>query len=209
MYIHTLEVAGMAQAIKGMRNPKNSWHLSDSGYENGVYILGEKDMQLAQTLLTAGTEHAKFMRQIRVWADVNMPRYWWSEYDTYKIATNANSCSTMHKLLNNLEPIVEEMFFYSVEDKDIIRNVVSRLEALRIEYLETKDVELLTRAKRLLPEGFLQLRTVDLSYANLRNMYFQRKHHRLKEEWINTFCKWIESLPYAEELIIFEKKKGA
>lgn len=206
MKINTLQVAGLEQACFSMRNPLNSWHLSDSYKdENDCYVLGEKDLNLMSRLINGGTEHCKFLRQIRVWANVDMPRYWWSEYDTYKIGTNANSCSTMHKLLNNQKPITLDMFTYCDEDVDILKTIVERLESLRIKYLETKDVRLLVRAKRILPEGFLQFRTVDLSYANIRNMYHQRKNHRLKEEWVDIFCTWVETLPYAKELIIWEE----
>ena len=168
-------------------------------------------MKLAQTLIKAGSEHCKFMRMIHVAVDTNMPRYWWSEADTYHFNTK-NSCSTMHKLLNNDEPITLDMFVVCKEDILWWNFTINRLESLRLEYKEiqrtTKDNEkmnrLLIRAKRMLPEGFEQIRTCDTNYAELRNMYFQRRHHRLKEEWVDTFCKWVESLPYAKELIMYE-----
>ncbi len=220
------EVYGFNAALRGMRNPMNSWEKSDSVSKcNGdcdyckykecllvkSIIIGENDLKLAQSLLKAGNEHSKFMRMIHVSVDVDMPRYWWAETDTYHFNTK-NSCSTMHKLLNNNNPITLEMFVYCEEDLDVITSVINRLEELRKEYKKiqntTKNAErmnrLLLRAKRLLSEGFLQLRTWDTNYAELRNMYFQRRHHPLKEEWIDTFCKWIESLPYAKELIMYE-----
>ena len=208
MKITTLEVAGLEPALKGMRNPMNSWSKSDSEYVKLTdrYKIGKDDMRLATSLKKAGTEHGKYLRMIQVWADFDMPRYWWSEFDTYKIGTTANSCSTMHKLLNNPNPITLDLFVTCEEDLDIAQIVVNRLEQLRQKYIETgkRDDRLLVRAKRLLMEGFLQLRTVNLNYATISNIYHQRKHHRLKEEWINEFCTWVESLPYSKELIIGE-----
>ena len=170
-------------------------------------------MKLAQTLLRAGNSDSKFMRMIHVSVDVDMPRYWWSEGDTYHFNTK-NSCSTMHKLLNRDTPIIRDMFITCEEDDDWWVYTITKLESLRREYKyiqsTTKDSEvmnrLLVRAKRMLPEGFLQLRTWDTNYAEIRNMYFQRRHHRLKEEWVDTFCKWVETLPYAKELIMYEGK---
>ena len=226
------EVWGFKHALRGMRNPMNSWEKSDSGIckggDNGIgcencaientcehtydkeFKIGKEDMRLAQSLLKAGNEHAKFMRMIHVAVDVDMPRYWHSEADTYHFNTK-NSCSTMHKLLNNVNPITLDMFVICEEDIEWWKNTVEELEKLRLEYKNiqktTKDNEymnrLLVRAKRMLPEGFLQMRTWDTNYAELRNMYFQRRHHRLEEEWIDTFCKWVESLPYSKELIMY------
>ena len=238
MKFENTEVWGFEHALRGMRNPKNSWNKSNSKFndyyditrgdvpsyellkycpsayihhknDNGYYvdIIGEVDMKLAQSLIKAGGEHSKFMRMIHVSVDVDMPRYWWSEADTYHFNTK-NSCSTMHKLLNNDNPITKDLFVWCEEDEDIVGAVVNRLESLRQEYknptYSTDKNRLLVRAKRLLMEGFLQMRTWDTNYAELRNMYFQRRHHRLKEEWVDTFCKWVESLPYAEELIMYE-----
>lgn len=233
MKFENTDVWGFKHALRGMRNPKNSWDKSDSGtnYDciNGCredcphlnmdcdeeycdeFRIGQNDMKLAQTLIKAGSEHCKFMRMIHVAVDTNMPRYWWSEADTYHFNTK-NSCSTMHKLLNNDEPITLDMFVVCEEDILWWNFTINRLESLRLEYKEiqrtTKDNEkmnrLLIRAKRMLPEGFEQMRTWDTNYAEIRNMYFQRRHHRLKEEWVDTFCKWVESLPYAKELIMYE-----
>ena len=193
-----------------MRNPLNSWNKSDSYFDdNGNFIIGENDLGLMQRLIKSGSEHSKFMRMIHVCVDVDMPRYWWSEADTYHFNTK-NSCSTMHKLLNNNDPITLDLFVLCDEDKDWWINTVNKLEGMRQEYKNiqstTKDTKqmnrLLVRAKRMLPEGFLQMRTWDTNYAELRSIYFQRKNHRLKEEWVDTFCKWVELLPYAKELII-------
>lgn len=216
------DVWGFYHAMRGMRNPMNSWNKNDTHLtddydgkmwrgEIDIWEIGENDLKLAQMLLKGGNEHAKFMRMIHVSVDVNMPRYWWSEADTYHFNTK-NSCSTMHKLLNNNNPITLDMFVTCEEDMDWWKSTVEKLESMRKEYKEiqstTKDNaamnKLLVRAKRMLPEGFLQLRTLDTNYAELRNMYFQRRNHRLKEEWSDTFCKWVESLPYAKELIMYE-----
>lgn len=433
MKITTLEVAGIKPSMKGMRNPKNSWDKNDTFIctETNIncnqcllkdlcdvsdIIIGENDLKLATNLKKAGTEHAKYLRMIQVWADFDMPRYWWQEFDAYKIGYSENSCSTMHKLFNKdkeitiddfvvddfvkqvlkdkehknnkyifkcilpnnvkleskeyvcngltyevfnngeiyskeftkedsigrtktyprklmtisrcgeyfsvrlggrnggknilVHRLLAELFVdnpnpneyyivnhidgdkgncsidnlewcnYSMNNKhafdnglkeiteyhkyrayidnkklnvsdvkrikelyengvsqsdiakeynvrqctisDIILNkshlhsddyeevyvyemIINRLNEIRQMYLDTKDDRLLVRAKRLLPEGFLQLRTVNLNYATIANIYHQRKHHRLKEEWINTFCKWVEEdLPYSKELIIGE-----
>jgi hypothetical protein len=200
-------------AIRGMRNPLESWDKSDSyiGYDEwdqNKFVLGKEDLRLAQTLIKGGSEERKFMRMIHVCVDIDMPRYWWSEADTYGFNTK-NSCSTMHRLLNNNKPITKEMFVVCEEDNDVVDIVIDRLEKLRQEYKQTKDYKtqtrLLVRAKRLLPEGFLQMRTFDSNYEEIRNMYFQRRKHRLGEEWIETFCKWVESLPYSRELIMIKQ----
>lgn len=233
MKFENTEVWGFEHALRGMRNAMESWNKSDSGIckggDNGIgcdncatkeeckhsydkeFKIGKNDMKLAQTLIRAGSADSKYLRMIHVAVDTNMPRYWWSEADTYHFNTK-NSCSTMHKLLNNNNPITLDMFVICEEDADWWNYTVDKLESLRLEYKEvqrtTKDSKvmnrLLVRAKRMLPEGFEQTRTFDTNYAELRNMYFQRRHHRLQEEWVDTFCKWIEMLPYAKELIMYE-----
>lgn len=227
MEFSNTEVWGFKHALHGMRNPMNSWNKNDSyesyqwdegkcglpddcdGNSNQFHI-GNNDMELAQNLIKGGTEHSKFLRMIHVAVDVDMPRYWWSEADTYHFNTK-NSCSTMHKLLNNINPITLDLFVICDEDKDWWELTIDKLENMRQEFKKiqktTKDASqmnrLLVRAKRMLPEGFLQMRTWDTNYAELRNMYFQRKDHRLKEEWQDVFCSWVESLPYAKELITY------
>lgn len=231
MEFKNTEVWGFEHALRGMRNPYDSWDKSDSKlvpyyieaknergvilahvYKGQKYQIGKKDLALAQSLIKNGTEHCKFLRQIHVSVDIDMPRYWWSEADTYKFNTK-NSCSSMHKLLNNSKPITKDLFVICEEDEDIADLVIARLENLRQESqaINGKDenakeqrTRLLVRAKRLLLEGFLQLRTFDTTYAEIRNMYFQRKKHPLKEEWQDIFCKWAESLPYSKELICYE-----
>jgi len=170
------------------------------------FVIGEKDLELAQRLIKGGTEHSKFMRMIQVWADFNMPRYWFQEWDTYKIGTVANSCSTMHTLskrdydINDFELGKNP----SITVKKSILNTCNDLNEIRKKYLKTNDYSYVIEMKRLLPESFLQLRTINTNYAQLRNIFFQRRNHRLKEEWIETFCGWLETLPYAKELIMFE-----
>ena len=210
MEIKTLHIAGFEPAIQGMRNPMNSWSRMDSYTdENGQFVFGSNDLKLAQTLVKAGTEHGKFMRQIHVWADMDMPRYWWSEFDTYKHNVK-NSTSTIHKLMNKQEAISLKQFTYEPEDETFMKQVVDKLNMIREEWLvaqtTTEKNELVRRAKQLLPEGFLQLRTVSTNYAELRNIYLQRKHHKLKKEWQDTFVGWLKTLPYAEELIMVEKE---
>lgn len=167
-----------------------------------VAALGPKDLKLAQTLVLSGDEHMKFMRQIFVSVDITAPIYWWKEFDTYKVGTVANSTSTMHKLTS--KPITPDKFEWDVsfgEYQDVIMNMC---ETLRQKYLETKEKSYWRALVQLLPESWLQTRTVTMTYANLRNMYFQRRNHKLLE-WRN-FCDWIRSLPYAEELIILEER---
>lgn len=214
MNIDKTYVCGFEPALKGMRNPMNSWHLSDSAItqvgqadtDNIVmqFIIGPKDLKLAQDLIKAGSEHMKFMRQIQVWADVDMTRYFWSEMDTYNFNTK-NSCSTMHKLLNPKNEITLDMFEYYKEDEDIVKVVVDRLNEIREQFLATKVFEeqrtCKRRAKTLLLEGFLQLRTVNTNYAELRNIIMQRRNHQLREDWQDVFGKWVTTLPYARELI--------
>lgn len=210
------QVFGFEGAIRGMRNPLNSWHLSDSNVaisineinncvaKDELFILGEKDLGLAQRLIKAGSEHMKFMRQIQVWADMDMTRFFWSEFDTYKF-NSKNSCSTMHKLLNPKNEITLDMFEFYEEDEDVVTIVVNRLNEIRKKFLASNINEekriLKRRAKTLLFEGFLQLRTVNTNYAELRNVVLQRRHHQLKEDWQQCFCKWVTTLPYAKELI--------
>lgn len=225
MKIENTQVFGFESAIRGMRNPKNSWHLSDSlsnthwidstnhhstancFLNNNIeeFIFGEKDLKLAQTLISAGTEHMKFMRQIQVWADITMPRYWWSEFDTYKVGTSANSTSTMHKLFDKNSVITLDLFEYDPYIKNVILKTIQDLNVLRDKYFESttqseKD-RILRMAKQILPESYLNTRTVNLNYATLRNIMLQRRHHRLKPEWQYCFCHWITTLPYAKELI--------
>ena len=200
MKIETKEVAGFIPALYGMRSPMNSWHLNDSKIDNKTITIGPNDLDLAKRLIKAGNEHCKFLRQIQVWADFDMPLYWWSEFDTYKFNTK-NSCSTMHKLFNAKKEITLDDFVYSKEDINTLNFIISELNSLRQNYLETKDFNYVIRGKRLLPTSFKQKRTVNTNYAELINIYNQRKKHRLKEEWQDVFCKWCEELPYFKEFL--------
>lgn len=206
MEIKNVDVWGFKHAIRGMRNAFESWYKSDSDFTDSRIIIRKNDMILCQNLLKGNSADWKFMRMIHVSADITLPRFIWSEFDTYHFNTK-NSCSTMHKLLNNNNPITTDMFEYSIENKDLILNIVAQLENLRIEYKTTKDNniqnKLLLMAKEILPESFLQMRTIDTNYAELRNIYFQRKNHRL-QDW-HKICEWIETLPYAQELICYNK----
>lgn len=207
MKITNTEVYGFQASLRGMRNPMNSWHLQDSvpyycmpDILWDATLIGERDLDLAKRLIKAGNEHCKFLRQIQVWADFEMPLYWWSEFDTYKFNTK-NSCSTMHKLFNTKKEITLDDFVYSKEDINTLNFIISELNSLRQKYLETKDFNYVIRGKRLLPTSFKQKRTVNTNYAELINIYNQRKNHRLKEEWQEVFCKWCEELPYFKEFL--------
>ena len=216
MKITNTEVYGFEASLRGMRNPMDSWHLQDTKRMLGIkgkyndfknndlsyeaIVIGSNDMDLAKRLIKAGNEHCKFLRQIQVRADFEMPLYWWSEFDTYKFNTK-NSCSTMHKLFNAKKEITLDDFVYSKEDINTLNFIIRELNSLRKRYLETKDFNYVIRGKRLLPTSFKQKRTVNTNYAELINIYNQRKNHRLKEEWQDVFCKWCEELPYFKEFL--------
>ncbi len=204
MKFENTSVYNIGRAIYSARNPMDSWDKSDTDIDKN--ILGENDLKLAQKLISGGTEHRKFLRQIFVSVDITAPRYWWSEMDTYKIGTTANSCSTMHKLKDY--PITLNMFevdahFFGTVDMDYWNNTIDYLEGLRQTYNKTKDYTIFRLLKQALPESFLQKRTVTLNYEVVRTMYQQRKHHKLKE-WSINFVEWVNTLPYAKELITYE-----
>ncbi|MDD6800168.1 MAG: hypothetical protein PUE85_07115 [Firmicutes bacterium] len=192
-------------ALRGMRNPLDSWDKSDSGINAaGEYEIGPADLALAQRLISGGTEHRKFMRQIFVTVDITAPIYWWSEYDTYKVGTTANSRSTMHTL--SKYPITEEMFERDPDSEygAYWDAVIPMLEELRLKYRETGDYKYFRLLKQRLPSSFLQMRTCTMNYENVRSIVGQRRNHRLIE-WSRDFIKWAEGLPYSKELIFFEK----
>ena len=195
-------VYNFENAVRGARNPMNSWDRMDSQTdEGGAFILGEGDLELARRLCRAGSDERKFMRQILLSVDICAPLYWWKEFDTYKVGTTANSTSTMHKI--HSKPFSEQDF--SVEKLDdalrvVFETLIGYLETLRVRYNETKDKALWYQIIQLLPSSYNQLRTVTMSYENLVNMYGARRGHKL-DEW-RAFCRWIENLPYAKELII-------
>lgn len=251
--IENTEVIGWEHANRGMRNPKNSWVKSDSGVcathgpahcadcvytdchaddvEIGTkYILGPNDLNLMTTLRNAGTDHRKFMRMITVYLDITAPLYWWKEFDTYKVGTVANSCSTMHKIADkeftladfscehlDREPYHRNWIESVIVDEDItsphkvwmtpfdvLRCTIEMLNAYRENYLETKDKQDWWQMIQLLPSSYNQRRTVMLNYEVLANIYKSRRNHKL-DEW-HTFCDWIESLPYSELITGKEEK---
>lgn len=197
-------VMNFENAMRGARNPMNSWGRYDSYYnEKGEFVFGENDLSLAKRLCKAGTDHRKFVRMIFVSVDVTAPMYWWKEYDTYKVATVANSTSTMHKITS--KPF--ELSDFSTDHMnqqgiDAINEVIKVLEDLRLQYLETKDKEIWYTIIQLLPSSYNQMRTCTLNYENLAGIYFARKNHKL-QEW-HTYCDWIEELPYFKELFLQE-----
>ena len=199
-------VMNLENAIRGARNPMNSWARSDSYYdENGQYVLGENDLSLAKRLRNAGTsDHRKYLRQVMLYVDITAPMYWWKEYDTYKIATVANSTSTMHKIHSKPFEIDDFSHDHLTENGlKVLKGIVDEMEKIRLEYIETKDKSLWYDLIQLLPSSYNQMRTCTLNYETLINIYKSRKHHKL-DEW-RSFCEWIETLPYAKELIIAEE----
>ncbi len=195
------QVMNFEGAIRGARNPMNSWNRTDSYYnEKGQYVLGKNDLDLAIRLCKAGSDHRKFIRQILVSVDITAPLYWWKEFDTYKVGTVANSTSTMHKI--HSKPFSIQDFSHDhLSEKSLAKmnELVDYLEQIRLEYIETKDKSLWYDMIVLLPESYNQKRTVTLNYEVLFNIYYARRGHKL-DEW-HTFCDWIKSLPYTEELI--------
>lgn len=188
-------------AIRGARNPMNSWHRMDSSTsDTGIFTMGPNDMDLARRLVKAGNDHRKFLRQIFVSADFNAPMYWWKEYDTYKVSTVANSTSTMHKITSKAFELNDFSYDHMNEEAlTSLKATIDTLERLRLQYLESKDKQVWYSIIQLLPSSYNQLRTCTLNYETLRNIYFAREQHKLVE-W-HTFCEWIETLPYAAQLI--------
>ena len=276
MKFENIRIMNFEGALRGMRNPKNSWHLADSAfgigdegcvgdavsdvasnwleflnedlnnenkraeiedwlwrngclYEGGCdcfeyALIGPKDMKLAQQLISGGSEHRKFLRQIQVSVDITAPLYWWKEFDTYKVGTTANSTSTMHKITSKpitidcfeIDDLETELYLYNeapfadYSHANFIQNLINHLESLRLKYLETKDIRYWKELIRWLPESWLQTRTVTMNYENLLAMFHQRHFHKLTE-WSGveedgvmtpTFVKFIESLPYVNHFII-------
>lgn len=232
--IEKTDVFGFDSAIRGMRNPMNSWEKSDSYWTHiedpetlktakYEFFVGDSDLRLMQSLSKAGDDHGKFLRMINVTLDITAPLYWWKEFDTYKVGTVANSCSTMHKIhakeftlddfshdyLNN--PGVcfsvpcansnsdDDLVDYFV-DEDVLNLVIKTLNHYRNHYLKTKDKRFWYKMIQFLPSSYNQKRTVQLNYQVLKSMYFARKDHKL-DEW-HTFCDWIETLPYFREICL-------
>lgn len=227
------EVWGFEHAIRGMRNPLESWEKSDSykcKYCNDKcveylkkncadFFIGAEDLKLMKNLIKAGSDHRKFMRQIMVSVDITAPLYWWKEFDTYKVGTVANSESTMHKLAStpitkecfemgdfeNIDIYIEEGEKTAIDFFEIWQINVNLMERLRIAYNETKDKTYWKELIRFLPESWLQTRTLTMNYENLLSMVHSRKSHKLTE-WSLDFVAWVKSLPYAEELLLEEKE---
>lgn len=212
--IENTEVFGFETAIRGMRNPMNSWDKSDSCecsdipcgfvpeerpkcYGSGSYCIGDNDFDLMNNLVAAGSDHSKFMRMIHVQCDVTAPRYWWAEYDTYKVGTVANSCSTMHKIADK-EFTIDDFSHdqLNLDSMELLKQTIELLNYYREQFIETRDKNFWWQMIQLLPQSYNQKRTIDLNYAVLRNMYNARKCHKL-DEW-REFCRWIDSLPYSE-----------
>lgn len=215
--IEKVDVYGWETVIRGMRNPMNSWGKSDSwhGCRYGDYgktescscdekckcdcefIVGQNDLKLMKTLSNAGNDHGKFLRMINVSLDITAPLYWWKEFDTYKVGTVANSCSTMHKIQAK-EFNIYDFSHHRLDESSIqfLTLIINRLNEVRELYLSSKEKRFWWQMIQLLPSSYNQKRTVQLNYAVLKNIYHSRKSHKL-DEWL-TFCDWIESLPYSE-----------
>lgn len=198
-------VMNLENAMRGARNPMNSWGRMDSFYdEDGNFVLGPNDLDLAKRLRKAGSDHRKYIRQIFVSVDITAPLYWWKEYDTYKVATVANSTSTMHKI--HSKPFELDDFSHdhmTPETLAFMNTVVEQLESIRQKYVQDKKKEDWYDLIQLLPSSYNQLRTCSMNYETLINMYQARKNHKL-QEW-HTFCDWVKTLPYAQELILAEE----
>lgn len=230
--IDNIEVYGWEATIRGMRNPMNSHHKSDSYWKHNPFddkigvnedeiVIGDNDLKLMQSLIRAGTDHSKFMRMINVTMDITAPFYYWKEFSTYKIGTVANSCSTMHKIHSKeftLDDFSHEHLF--LEPFDVLKTVIDTLNIYRNAYnngveevtnegeriqIEKYDKQIWWQMIQLLPSSYNQKRTVQLNYQVLRNIYFARRNHKL-DEW-NDFCHMIEELPYAKKLICLEDEK--
>lgn len=218
------EVVGWMSAIRGMRNPMNSWEKSDSGWspdwpiDNYIFVdtdyddylelaIGPNDQKLMTALRNAGTDHRKFMRMITVYVDITAPLYWWKEFDTYKVGTVANSCSTMHKIADKEFTIEDFSCEHLISDeaipcrvysaKSMMEATVNNLNTFRKLYLETQDKKYWWQIIQLLPSSYNQRRTVMLNYEVIANIYKSRKNHKL-DEWSFGFIEWIRSLPYSE-----------
>ena len=205
--IERTSVMNLENAIRGARNPMNSWARMDSKYdENGFYVLGENDLDLARRLARAGSDHRKFLRQIFVSVDITAPLYWWKEFDTYKVGTVANSCSTMHKI--HSKTFDRDDFSHDRLDEGGLKALdalIEYLESERQKFNENKeDRQPWHNMIQLLPSSFNQMRTVSLNYENLINIYYARRSHKLAE-W-HRLCDWIRALPYAEDLILVKEE---
>ena len=199
------DVYGWEAAIRGMRNPMNSWDKSDSKFgfadDHHTFWMGENDLKLMQKLSKAGNDHGKFLRMITVTVDIDAPLYWWKEFDTYKVGTVANSCSTMHKIHAREFTLCDFAWEHLDNDSiEMLEAVIERLNYNRQRFLETKDKRYWWQMIQLLPSSYNQKRTVQLNYQVLKSMYYARKYHKL-DEW-RMFCDWMEALPYFKEICL-------
>lgn len=206
------DIHGWTAAIRGMRNPKNSWNMSDSYWtyienpETGnrapfEFTIGDKDLELMTTLAQAGDDHGKFLRFIVVTADITAPIYWWKEYDTYKVGTVANSCSTMHKI-HDKEFTLDDFSYEHLNkwSRKALEFTINTLNVMRDNYLLTKDKADWYQLVEGLPSSYNQKRTIQTNYQVLKHQYFARKDHKL-DDW-HVFCDWAKSLPYFEQMCI-------
>ena len=213
------DVMNIDNAIRGARNPMNSWDRSDSyftiSHEDGLeyedclpkFIMGENDLTLARKLVKAGSDHRKFLRQIFVSVDITAPLYWWKEYDTYKVSTVANSCSTMHKIhAKEFTPDDFSTEHLTGSSWITLDEIIEHLNWARESYIKTNDKTYWWQMIQLLPTSYNQLRTCTLNYETLLNQYYARRHHKL-DEW-HTYCEWIESLPYFKEMCLGGENDG-
>lgn len=214
--IDKINVYGFEAAVRGMRNPMNSWDRSDSedcyskkcgGCEYDSknencynYYVGKNDLMLMQGLAAAGTDHSKFLRMINVTCDIDAPLYWWKEFDTYKVGTVRNSCSTMHKI-HSKEFTPEDFSAEHLDDGSLMwfKGLLHELNQNRKKFIETKDKHYWWQMIQMLPSSYNQKATVQLNYQVLANMYHSRKNHKL-DEW-HSFCEWVEGLPYFKEIM--------
>lgn len=234
--LENTEVMGLEAAIRGMRNPLNSWEHSDSGIcpngtefgycyldhrkycprqniDDPAFCIGPNDLDLMTRLRNAGTDHRKFMRMITVYMDITAPLYWWKEFDTYKVGTVTNSCSTMHKIADKEFTIDDFSIEHLNDDRSAevsnlewFEHLITHLNRDRKRFIETKDKQYWWQLIQLLPSSYNQRRTVMLNYEVLANIYKSRRNHKL-DEW-HTFCDWIEKLPYSELITGKEKSNG-
>lgn len=209
--IENTDVYGFEAAIRGMRNPKNSWEKSDSIDYGWGFVVGQNDIELMKSLSKAGTDHSKYLRFITITADITAPLYWWKEYDTYKVGTVANSCSTMHKIHEKeftIDDFSHEHLLTHAESYNgyvstsVLECVIGALNEFRKLYLDTKNKAYWWQMIQLLPSSYNQKRTVLLNYQVLKNMYHARKNHKL-DCW-HDFCRWCEELPYFKEVCLEE-----
>ncbi len=204
--VERAQVMNMDGAIRGARNPMNSWAKSDSYTDaDGVFHMGEADIEFGHRLAVSGSDHRKFLRQIFVCADITAPIYWWKEFDTYKVGTVADSTSTMHKI-HSKEFSVDDFSTDNLTPAGLeaLKTLIAYLEECRLKFCETKDKSAWYDMITLLPSSYEQMRTVTMNYENLINMYYARCNHKLNE-W-HRFCRWVETLPLAEQFILIKGK---